>query len=709
MGENPFKREMTFIFITTLLIIALIASSLPEATATPTPITIESIEPSSGYVGDVVRVIGEIDTVNGSYIIFFDEETVKDGTATDTAVNDTFIVPPRPMDDYTVTLHDTTTKSNYTSSVLFTVQTAYLIKAVVPSPPEQLQEGDSTKILVNVTGGAENTVYSTNVTATDPSGTVFYNDTLQLTNTTNTGYGKGNLTYPADFGVGAHTNYTGTYYIAFNETLATANFTVGITDKREYVRRYLSEGEEETSEVVIQGSGYGNETVTINIAYYNKTSLIPVEGYPKKENASDGIVTHKWKIPDNATLATYNVTLTSTTIEKPVKDTQNFVVIDIIVSCQAQNKYDDKPLAGVSINAFAGILSVGSRTTNGTGWVDFRLDRDHYSFGAYWREVLVGSLSSHIEGNPVDYVLRIKFYIKCKLANLTINVRDKDGSLPFINLTLVNATWAPERIPPFQTDHEGLASSKAFTDVAYRIEARRYGHLFFNQSIGNLTKTIGNLTDPFQIICPTYTLFIHASDSNEYPIQNATVEVVEWSSGRIAGKGKTNEWGSIRINCTFGRYKVRVYDVEQTVILNETVVDVIRNQFYLVLHCRTVNLDLSVKVIDCLGHPIPNAKIKIEREDVETLNLSTGPNGIASEHKILGGDYRISLYVAGRLCEIKSLFLEKSGEIVFQAGDYVMVGGHPLGCNQLITGISLTLLVVLSASALIYRRRSKES
>lgn len=711
---------MTFtFFITTLLITTLIASSLPEATATPTLITIESIEPSSGYVGDAVQVIGEIDTVNGSYIIFFDEETVKDGTATGTAVNDTFIVPPRPMGDYTVTLHDVTTKSNSTSSELFAVQTAYFINAVVPSPPEQLQEGESTKISVSITGGNRDAGYVANITVVTPHGAVYYNDTLQLTNTTNTGYGEGNTRYPADFSVGAHTNYTGIYHIAFNETLATANFTVGLTHKSEYVRRYLSGGKEKTSQVVIQGSGYDNETVTINITYYNDASFIPVEGYPKSENASDGIVIHRWTIPDNATLGTYNVTLTSANIDKPVKDTQNFTVIEIIVSCQTQNRYDNQSLAGVSVKAYRGALGsfyIDNRTTNGTGWVDFLLDRGHYSFGAYWREVEVGSLLfRNSTGDATDYVLRFEFYIKCELARIVMVVSDKDGPLPFIDVALANVTLAPKKSPLFQTNYTGIISTNAFTDTIYRIEARRNGHLFLNQSIGNLTKTIGNLTEPFQIPCPTYTLFINALDSKERPIRNATVRVIEWSSGRIVGEGKTNQFGSVRLDSTFGRYKVRVYNVEETVILNETIVDVIRNQFYLALHCRTVNLDLSVKAIDYLGQPIPNAMVKIEREGMEILNLTTDPDGVASKHGILGGDYRayayrISLYVAGRLYEVKSLDLDESGEIVFRVGDYVMVGGYPLEFNQLITGISLTIVVVVfCASTLIYRRRSKKS
>jgi hypothetical protein len=234
--------------------------------------------------------------------------------------------------------------------------------------------------------------------------------------------------------------------------------------------------------------------------------------------------------------------------------------------------------------------------------------------------------------------------------------------------------------------------------------------LFFNQSIGNLTRTVGNLTHPFVIRCPTYTLFVHPLDSKEHPIQNAPVEVIEWSSGRIAGEGKTDEWGSIRLNLTFGSYKVRVYDPEHTVILNETVVDVIQDQFYLALHSKIVNLDLSVRVLDYFGQTIPNAVVKIEREGMDTLDLTTGPDGTASKEGILGGNYRISLYVAGRLSAVKSLKLDESGELIFRAGDYMTLGGHPLELNQLIAGISLTIIIVaFTVFTLIYTRHSKEA
>jgi len=715
--RNALRKELVTSVLTALIFAIMLITPLPPRVIAAPTTTIAVIDPSSGSVGTDVRVNGTIETANGTYILRWDERlNVTIGNATEYDFYTSFIVPdtvgkPYPGRDVLIECIDKKTGSR--ASATFRLYTEYYIKAVVPSQPFQLQEGQEADIWVNITGGVTNTVYVANVTVENPENETCW-ATVSLTNTTTRGYGDEKVRYPTDFSSSSHTNSPGTYHIAFNETLATANFTVGLTDKREYVRRYLSEGEEKTSEVVIHGSGYNNETVTININYYDKSSLMPVEGYPKKENASDGIITHKWEIPEDATLATYNLTLTSTDIEKPVKDTQNFTIIEIIVSCRAQNKYDNKSLAGVSVKAYlgaVGFLSIDNRTTNGTGWADFLVDHGSYSFGAYWREVEVGSLSfRNITEGAIDYVLRIQFHIKCELARVRIIVSDDEGSLPFINVNLVNETSAPEKIPPLQTNYTGIVSTNAFTDTVYRIEARRYGHLFFNESIGNITKTIGNLSEPFRITCPTYTLFIHASDSKQYPIRNRKVEVIEWGSGRIAGKGNTDQWGSIRLDCTFGRYKVRVYNLEETVILNETVVDVIRNQFYLVLNCRMVNLDLSVRVIDYFGQPVPNARVVLNlttTEDVETLSLTTGPDGINCTHGILGGYYRISLYVAEGLCQVRSLDLDASGEITFQVGDYVMIGGYPLELNQLITGVLLTIMVAFCALILIYRRRSK--
>jgi len=163
----PKRGKVVTIFVAILLVITFIATLSPIATATP---TITDIYPKSGPVGKTVRVEGTIDTANGSYAIFFDGEEVKNGTAEGTVVNNTFIVPHRPLGNYSVMLQDATTKDNYTFSIAFAVETTYYLKPVVPQLPQQLQEGEATQILVNVTGGEANIVYSANIAVTDPSG-----------------------------------------------------------------------------------------------------------------------------------------------------------------------------------------------------------------------------------------------------------------------------------------------------------------------------------------------------------------------------------------------------------------------------------------------------------------------------------------------------------------------------------------------------------
>ena len=712
--RNAFRKGLvTSVLIALIFAIMLITPLVPRVIAAPTT-TIAVIDPSSGSVGTEVRVNGTIDTANGTYILRWDERlNVTIGNATEYDVYTSFIVPhtvgePSPGRDVFIELIDNKTAS--TASVTFRLYTEYHIEPAVPRPPFQLQEGQETDIWVNVTGGVANVIYVANITVKDPANKTYW-ATVPLTNTTTTGYGDGRRRYPADFGAGAHTNHTGKYHITFNGTLAIGNFTFGLTDRVEYVKRYLENGIERNSEVSIRASGYhANETVMVSVTHLeNETASVEqVKVYSRIVKASaEGVVTDSLEILDNATLGIYTVALTNATPIEPKEDIQNFTLIQITVLCEPQNRYDlyPSPLPDVTIRVYDKEGHVGGGITNRTGGVGFLLDRGNYTFQAFWKEVPLGSLNGSTTGPTAGYFLQKSFHIKCELVRIKMVVSDEavpPRRLPFIKVTLISSRTTDA----FETNYTGAVSTNAFTSVAYRIEARRYGHLFLNQSIGNLTTT----PPMINITCQTYTLFIHTLDSKQFPIQNATVEVIEWSSGRIAGLGKTDQWGSIRLDCSLGRYKVRVYNLEETVILNETVVDVIRNQFYLVLNCKMVNLDLSVRVIDYFGQPIPNAKVVLNlttTEDVETLSLTTGPDGINCTHGIFGGYYRISLYVAGSLSQVKSLDLDASEEIIFRAGDYVVVGGYPLVLNQLITGVLLAVLAVFCALILVYRKPSK--
>ncbi len=698
------RSKITANIMTILLVTTLMATLSPKAMATP---TITSIDPQSGHVGDIVRVIGGIDTANGSYTIFFDGEEAKNGTAVGTAVNDTFIVLHRPLGNYNVTLQDTVTNSSYTFPTLFAVETAYYIKAVTPQPPQQLQEGESTQIYVNVIGGEENTVYPANITVTDPSGAVYYNDTLQLTNTASTGYAEGNITYPANFSLGASTDYVGIYTLTFNETLAAGNFTVGLTDRVKY---------QSGGTVSIQGSGYNaNENVTANIALAG----VPISGYPKNVTAdAGGVVTDSWTTPANAKPGTHTVTLTNATSDGTVKtpaDAQNFTVVGAVCLIQTWNLANPpEPVASVIVEAnnatTNALLKAG--TTNRTGWVELWLELGNYTFEAFYMidkdSVLVGSLTNQSVAEATTF----KLNLTCQLSHIRTTIYDEaknplskiDVKLEYAYTTRDNATVP--KTEHFETNNTGTVTLlNTIANTSYEIEALRYGHPFNRTVIENLTFPLW-----INITCPTYTIFIHVLDSNGLPIQNVDVAFIEWSSEILMDTKPTNTMGSVAFSYTFGRYKARVYNgsalQENAIVLNETVVDLVEDQFFVLIYCKIYNIDLSLSVIDYFRQPIPNAVVKVERNGLEFTSPSTGKDGTTSLHGIIGGDSRVSVYISGKLSETRTLYLDKDTEIVFKIDKYIVVGGYPLESIQFLAIVSLSILIAIFALAILYQRIS---
>ena len=687
--EHLPKRGKVAATLAMLLVITFIATFLPEATATPT-LTI-SIHPISGTVGTEVEVNGTIDTLNGSYTIRWNETlNVTTGYATGYNVTTSFVIPQTigaPSGrNVTIELIDNTVDNAVNTT--FTLYTKYYIEAVAPSPPSQLQEERITDILVNVTGGEANTVYSANITVTDPSGAVYYNDTLQLTNTTNTGYGEGNITYPANFSLGANTDYVGLYTIALNETLATENFTVGLTDRLEYGRTKT-----EVVSVNIRGAGYkATEIVIVNVTFAGES----VGDYPIQIAADeDGVVTSNWTIPSNATLGIYTVTLTNATgmQVKPVPDVQDFTVAEVIVYCQTQNKYDYEPLAGVSVGAYLGETYVTSGITNETGWVDLRVSHGNYTFKAFWKTVEVGSLNYNILENGTLLPL------ECELAHLTITITDEDGFLlPFINVALASNITG---VLQFETNNTGTVGTNTFTNVSYTVETRRYGLLFSTTQIANLT-----ITRLINITCPTYSMFVNVLDSKGIPLRNVEVKVYEWSSGvaEPIQSENTDNLGSAVFHLTFGRYKIWAYNEDHTIILNKTVVDLTEDKLFFVVHCKIFNVDLSVIVKDYFGQPISNALVEVEREGVSVSSQKTGSNGTASFYNITGGDSQISVSVMDTVSETRTLYLDEAKVVVFKLEKFAVVGGFLLEVTQLIAYISLGIVITVFALALIYRR-----
>jgi len=663
-----------------LLATTFIAPFMPPVLATPIEIT--SIDPKRGPVGTIVRVIGEIDTLGGSYKIWWDEELSKEGNCPSDSkeVNDTFTVPSSSEGVHDVVLFDAT---SYTASapVQFLVTT---LSYTVSMEPARIQEGLNTTITVGMQGALANKNYPLTMNVTTPKNASY---TANLTVTTNeVGFGNVSKIFWGEF-PGANTTFVGTYSVAINKTLATGNFTVGLTDKPIYERN-------ET--VYIRGSGYQpNENVTVNIKFGEAN----VTRYPKNETATEGVVIDSWNIPTDATIGTYIVTLVGATTIKDPPDVQEF---SVRLVCQIQSKkLDGEVLAGVEVRVYNATMgAVSASLTDEEGWAKFWLESGNYTFEARWgepgRRILVGTL---VNVSIIESVTNLTLW--CWIARLRITI---SPPLPFIdiNLTYQNTT------KPYVTNSSGTweIPGDVPTNISYTIEARRYNLLFNTTSMEKLPAAMNTSWVNITITCPTYTMFVHVLDSKGLPIQNVTVAAYEWASGvaKPAESGTTNSWGSAALSCIFGKYKIWVYNQDRTVVLNETVVNLIEDQLFFVVHCKIFNVDLSVVVKDCFGNPISNALVKVERENVDARAQKTESNGKTLFKNITGGEIQISVSVKGKLCETRSIYLDETRVEVFKLDRYVMVAGYPLEITQFIACISLAILVALFALSLIYRR-----
>jgi hypothetical protein len=77
-------------------------------------------------------------------------------------VDSSFAVPELPAGNYTITLSDLSQNVNVTKT--FTAIAGLSIKALVRSPPAQLQEGNNVVLNVTLTGGQSSTVHYANIT-----------------------------------------------------------------------------------------------------------------------------------------------------------------------------------------------------------------------------------------------------------------------------------------------------------------------------------------------------------------------------------------------------------------------------------------------------------------------------------------------------------------------------------------------------------------
>ena len=675
---------------------------LPHVRAT-NGVEITSITPTThnGKVGDTVQIIGTINKTDGEYRIWFGSYNVTptEPRATGNLVNATFQIPHVPNENYTITLQDI--DKNINATALFYVETAYYIKAVTPSSPQQLQENDTVNILVNVTGGKPNIVYYANVSVMIPSPLrTNYSAIVELTNTTDTGDGFANIDYPNQTlfqPSGSHTNYTGLYRIYFNKTqnLAEDSFFVGITDKSEYHREEV---------VQIKAVGYQlNQTANITIAFpsTNKNDSWSVTASPQ------GMINITWNggVPSNASIGVYNITITITSGKpKKIRDSQLFSVPGYPIQVYTRNLAGDA-VPQILVEAFDEAANTTySNTTDGDGLARFQLEKGNHTFEAFWNEeVKVAEMPPEtITGNAT-------YYLECELTNMKITVKDKDENLiPFVSLN-ISYTYITTKesntengSTSGQTDLSGVfLINSTLTHINYTINASRY-EIVFNKNNNTIQDLPAEKWFNVTILCPAKTLTLNVTENHRNPLPNAHVELIE-EMGGISYNETTNDAGIVVINCTFGKYEVKV-DINN-IFLNKTSVEMF-NDTYSEIYCKLYNLTVSVKVVDYFGQPISNAKVTWQLDGLQDSAL-TKSDGLATFSNIIGGDLQVTVYLPERSQPfmVTTSFVDSSKTIEIKLDKYVVLAGFLVETSYLTTAIIIVATVLLVLLIEIYRRK----
>jgi len=590
-----------------------------------------------------------------------------------------------------------TTLLIFPQAMMFSSASSKSTQYSISVSPTRIQEGLDTNITFNLYGANASTTYTFKINVTSPSGDSYF---ANITVTTDeTGSGSNMTEFLRDF-AHATTKYVGTYNIAVNETLATSNFTVGLTDKLKYVR---------SETVSIRGSGYEpNEPVTVDMKFGNT----PV--FSENVDASqDGLVAYSWVIPENATSGVYTLTLTNATSPgtgKSPPDVQDFTVENV---CEIQTRnLANQTVAGVLVevyNATSGLYLNLWNETDETGQVKFMLEAGNYTFKAFWKNVEVGAMYNQ------SVTENVALQLKCdRLSNLKLTVTNETGApIPFIDLNLrYNYTTRdnqPIQEPPtsFTTNTNGtVILQNVFTNISYLIEARRYGFPFNTTLIENLSaQGWNNVT----IVAPTYTMFVNVLGAQNAPAAGVRLLAYDWNSSQTAQQGNTDDNGNVTLSLTFGRYRLRLY--KNDAFLKEVTVDLLNqslNQYFFVIHIDIYKVDLSVRVVDYFGQPIPNVLVVFQRKvdsNYKTIeNETTASDGVAWFHSIIGGDSRVSVSVAGRPGETQYLYLVDSKQILFKLDGYVAVFGYALETSQFVTMVILLMIIVAFIIASTYKR-----
>ena len=517
MHNKTISKILVAIIMTSMLIA--IIPTLPVSATTLTGIT-----PVSGNVGTVVRVVGTIDTLGGSYSIYFDTNddsdayndggAIKSGNApaNSYAVNDTFTVPPCLGSDagngHLVVLRDESTLGVQSTS--FQVITKRTVTTAAHD-----QEGNTTAVTVTVTGGTvANTVNNYTVGITNPAGTMYVDGNFSFISD---GVGSGSVTksFPsATFTTGASTNFTGTYSVQTNRTqpgiitnAASTSFTIGLTDK-------LSYGRFEPINVKTSGWTPG-QNVTITIKDPADQTVRQWANAP----ATDGTVSGTYIIPWNATMGIYTIeAVNATGNDKAIASMHTFEVgsaaLTVIITAQPAAAY---------------------QRTN-TVSASFTIQYPDDTF--YTNTTQFSSITVTVKANSTTVAT-----IPLTAANYAANTWTVSWKIPR-NATLGSGytlTLTKDSILDTNGNHGPTASSGVST-TAFTVNPATLAVMLTMQPAANYTRTVAAMAK-MNITYPDNTFFTAADlGTVTVSVEQGATSIANFTLAASAFNSTTNQW-----------------------------------------------------------------------------------------------------------------------------------------------------------------------
>ncbi len=648
----------------------------------------------TGPVGYALNLQGTIYTSNSSYDVIFANQVVASGTSEGYYVNANFSVPAVPTGTYALRLRDVVLNTNSTEDD-FQVTTSYILNAL----PSQVQEGSSVVINVGVTGGAPSTPYYANVSVVLPSPlTTQYSQIVSLGTTNQAGSASAQVTYPgsAFLPSGSVTDYSGTYSLNFNQSLAQSQFSVGFLDSSTYHRGQT---------VTIRAVGYSSgETATLSVTGTSGGANLDSETVTA---GTDGVISKAWVVPSNAAVGSYKVTITPQGTAKGIEDSQTFSINGYAIQVKTVNLAGDV-VPQIQVQAIDGPTNTPYNSTSAAnGIASLNLESGTDVLNAFKNGVNIGTTNITVTGNAT-------FTFQCQLTNLKIEVQNQNSiAMPFVDLAITYqfqpaAGGSQTGSASGQTDSTGVfILNSTLTGVSYTINASLYDKVF-NSGNNTFNNIPAQPITTVVITCPNETVSLNVVGYNQEAVPNARIELVELTNG-IFYAATTDTSGSVTSQVSFGMYRARFY--KDNILINQTDISVFSNTQTRVV-CSLYGIQVSVRVVDFFGSPISNANVTLNGPATERFSAMTKSDGTATFSNVVGGDMQVVAFASSGQNDYQALTLtvDQPTTVQLKIDRYVALGSLLIPVSSLIAVLVILMGIILLVIVEVYmRKRSKHT